>query len=108
MNLKGDITRISSVSFSSDGNIIGSAGRDGTVQLWNLNGTFWTNWKAHNPASVYSIRFSPDSQMIATSSEDNTVKLWNRDGGLLKNFERSYSWHLGFGLQSQRSNDCYG
>jgi WD40 repeat protein len=102
-NLKKDIKKISSVSFSPDGNIIGSAGRDGTVQLWSLNGTPLTNWKAHNPASVYSIRFSPDSQMIATSSEDNSVKLWNRDGGLLKILKGHTAgiWGLGFSPNGQ-------
>jgi WD40 repeat protein len=72
--------RVTSVSFSPDGQIIASASdKDNTVKLWNIDGKDPKTLRGHD-GLVTSISFSPDGQIIASGSDDNTVKLWSRDG----------------------------
>ncbi|HEY9832754.1 MAG TPA: hypothetical protein V6D26_19535, partial [Stenomitos sp.] len=82
--------RVTSVSFSPDGQMIASASEDSTVKLWNLDGKNPQTLRGHN-GWVTSVNFSSDSQMIASASEDKTVKLWSRDGKELATLKgRSY------------------
>ena len=93
--------RISSVSFSQDGQTIASASRDCTVKLWQLDGTQIATLTdpqltearneleetcTTNPShrdSVLAVSFSRDGQTIASGSRDATIKLWNLDGTLI-------------------------
>jgi WD40 repeat protein len=70
---------VSSVNFSPDGQTIVSGGEDGTVKLWNRDGSERVTLKGHQDR-VSSVNFSPDGQTIVSGGEDGTVKLWNRDG----------------------------
>ncbi|MFM6348062.1 MAG: WD40 repeat domain-containing protein, partial [Dolichospermum sp.] len=76
--LEGHKRAIRGVSFSPDGNTIGTASDDSTAKLWSLDGKELQTLKDHKQR-VLSISFSPDGKTIATGSEDQTVKLWNRD-----------------------------
>jgi len=79
-----------SLVFSSDGQIIHSAGFSGAViypsileinteKRVNLSFTGHTN-------TVNSVSFSPDGKTLASGSEDKTVKIWNLEN---KNFQIS-------------------
>ena len=71
--------------------IIASASYDGTVKLWNRNGTELKTLKGHKD-SVHSVSFSPNGKTIASASYDGTVKLWSIDGAILKTLQgHSYS-----------------
>ncbi|NQE36680.1 eIF2A-related protein [Microcoleus asticus] len=90
--------RVTSVSFSPDGQMIASASElDNTVKLWNIDGKDPKTLRGHDDW-VTSVSFSPDAQIIACADE-NTVKLWSRDGkelatlkGLLDSRIRSVSF----------------
>jgi WD40 repeat protein len=87
--LEGHSSFVWAASFSPDGKTIVSASADGTVKLWNLDGSLALSLThgAVGQASRLSVRdvsFSPDGKMIATAGEDSTVKLWNSDGQLLR------------------------
>jgi len=72
--------KVTSVSFSPDGQMIASANdEDNTVKLWNIDGKYPKTLRGHD-GLVTSLSFSPDGQIIASGSDDNTVKLWSRDG----------------------------
>ena len=72
--------RVTSVSFSPDGQMIASASdEDNTLKLWNIDGKYPKTLRGHD-GLVTSVSFSPDGQIIASGSDDNTVKLWSRDG----------------------------
>ncbi|MFB2933790.1 AAA-like domain-containing protein [Aerosakkonemataceae cyanobacterium BLCC-F154] len=70
---------INSVSFSPDGQTLGTTGRYTMGKLWNRQGELLVKLKGHED-TVRSIKFSPDGKTIATASRDKTVKLWNLKG----------------------------
>ncbi|MEM8611862.1 MAG: TIR domain-containing protein [Cyanobacteria bacterium P01_H01_bin.105] len=79
--LKGHEDHIWDVSYSSDGNYLISASRDGTAILWNAQGAIVAQLNDHK-GEVYSAVFSPDNQLIATASEDKAIKIWDLEGNL--------------------------
>ena len=91
------IDRVSSVSWSSDGETIASASDDNTVKLWHKDGTLLKTLEGHN-GPVWSVSFSPDGETIASASDDNTVKLWHKDGTPLKTLEghNGFVWSVSF------------
>ncbi|BAU14339.1 YD repeat protein [Leptolyngbya sp. NIES-3755] len=68
------------VSFSSDGQSLASAGEHGDVKLWTIEGKLLKQWKAHE-TQINSLSFSGD--LLASASGDGTVKLW-KDGTLIR------------------------
>jgi WD40 repeat protein len=92
LKLPEDSQEFTSISFSPDRKTIATGRLDGTVNLWNSDGSFRKTLVGHdnlgdndrgvNP-TIVSISFSPDGKTIATASHDHTVKLWSLDGTLL-------------------------
>ncbi len=90
---------VTDISFSPDNQTIASVGADGSVKLWNLDGSpIKTLRESQIPESedsdcqldsfpFGSVSFSSDSQIIAFSGNENTVKLWKRDGSLITTLE---------------------
>ena len=78
---------ITSISFSPTCDRQGSkcqdffatAGADGMVRLWNLQGKQIYEFKA-DTGKINSVSFSPDSELIATASADGTARVWKRNG----------------------------
>ena len=90
-----------SLNFNGKQDRIGTAGRDGTAKLWDLDGNLINTLTGHTD-SVNSITFCSlvskscpsDGYEIATSSNDGTVRLWKAEG---KYFKKNIpiSTHLG-------------
>ncbi|MEM9272437.1 MAG: hypothetical protein AAGA80_05665 [Cyanobacteria bacterium P01_F01_bin.143] len=71
---------VQSVNFSSNGQIIASAGSgDSTIKIWNLEGKELHTLKGH-VSSVNSISFSPDGKIIASGDSSGIIKIWNMKG----------------------------
>ena len=79
---------VTDVSFSPGGAILASSSRDGTVKLWNTDGslrrTIDVNSDGGEEQGVWSVAFAPDSETLATANEDGTIRIYNIDGNLQK------------------------
>jgi WD40 repeat protein len=67
---------IESVTFSPDGNGVGSASSNRTAQIWDLTGQHKALTFEH-PGEVRSIAFHPSGHTVATVGHDRRVRLWS-------------------------------
>jgi len=70
-----------SVQVSPDGQRAVTAGEDGTLKLWNLEGERQATLRGHVGGARWA-SFSPDSRQIASAGKDGTVRLWSAAGEL--------------------------
>ncbi|WP_041939325.1 MULTISPECIES: WD40 repeat domain-containing serine/threonine protein kinase [Frankia] len=79
--LTGHTNWVTSVAFSTDGRLLASASKDGTVRLWAVSDSAHAH--ALGPPlpgrtdGVVSLAFSPDSRLLASGNWDATVRLWD-------------------------------
>ena len=89
------------ITFSPDGQILASAGRDATVKLWSREGKELATLEGHSERVTHVI-FSPDGQTIASASVDGTVRLWQRDGSpLATTWQGNWVGHVAFSPDGQ-------
>jgi cleavage stimulation factor subunit 1 len=69
---------VTSIKYSPDAKIYASAGRDGSIKIWDgvSNRCVNTFLKAHDGAEVCSVRFSRNGKYLLSSGKDSLVKLW--------------------------------
>ena len=67
---------VKSLSFSSDGTLLVSGGRDKAIKLWDIQtgGVMKTFNSTHR---VSAVSISPDAVTIASGSQDNEIHLWD-------------------------------
>lgn len=59
------------------GNMIASAGQDGTVRLWNNTVQGFSQVMRCHQEAIRSISLSPDGQLLLTGSHDKTMKVYS-------------------------------
>jgi eukaryotic-like serine/threonine-protein kinase len=71
---RGDVYH---VEFSPRGNLLASAGKDGTVLIWETSGWQLVQRIVAAETEVNVAAFSPDGEAIATVDDDGILKLWD-------------------------------
>jgi len=68
------------LSFSSNGEILASAG-DNIINLWKSeNWEYITTFTGHT-SPVNTLSFSPDGKFLASGDEEGMIKIWNTGAG---------------------------
>lgn len=73
--------RILVMACAPDGSSFAAGGEDGTVWVWNWNGTLICSAAAHKKP-IYALAYSPESSKIATAGSDRTIRLLNSKNAL--------------------------
>ncbi len=91
--LRGHFSRVWTISFSPDGQLLASGSSDQTIRLWNArDGTCLRVLQGHT-GEVTSVSFSPNGQMLASASEDASIRLWSIEHGTtLKTLQGHIRW----------------
>ncbi|AFZ06260.1 (Myosin heavy-chain) kinase [Oscillatoria nigro-viridis PCC 7112] len=72
---------VNSVSFSPDGKLFSTGGRDGVVRLWDAVSAKEILTCQAGKNSVHSVAFSSDGERLASDSVDNNIQLWDSHTG---------------------------
>jgi WD40 repeat protein len=91
--LRGHLSRVWTISFSPDGQMLASGSDDQTIRLWNAHdGTCLTVLQGHT-SGVTSVSFSPNGQILASASDNSSIRLWSvHHGTTLKTLPGHTSW----------------
>jgi WD40 repeat protein len=66
---------VNGVAISDDSQLLATAGRDGTVRLFELPSGYELDSMAHG-LSANGVAFSPDGKLLVTASDDRTARVW--------------------------------
>ena len=70
-----------SARFSSDGQRVVTASRDGTARVWDAHTGQPLTGPLRHDDGVLSARFSPGGQQVVTASDDKTARVWDAGTG---------------------------
>ena len=84
---QGDVT---SVSFSSDLQLLASGSVDRTIKLWDVPTWELKRTLTGHENYVKSVAFSPDGHLLASGSADTTIKIWEVATG---NLRQTLKWN---------------
>jgi WD40 repeat protein len=80
----GHAIAVHSVAVSPSGELIASAGADGTVKLWRMSDGALLRTLTGHEGDANGVAFSPDGSYVASAGSDGTVRVWRtQDGRLL-------------------------
>ncbi len=80
---RGHTSRIKSVAFSNDGNLVVSGGgMDKTVRIWDTTCPSASRSPHQHEADIRCLDVLPQHNLIVTGSDDRTVRLWNAETGV--------------------------
>ncbi|KAI0300934.1 WD40-repeat-containing domain protein [Russula brevipes] len=86
VKLTGHTDSVSSVAFSSDGEMVSTGGMDGRVRVWRRVGKEnYNTWEflteLQGPDEVIWLRWHPKGPVLLAGSNDSTVWLWQLPSG---------------------------
>lgn len=69
------------IEFSTDSQVVLSAGSDRTIKLWDVEAATCIRTLEGHTSEVRCLAVSPDGAMIASGSQDQSVRLWSMSDG---------------------------
>jgi WD40 repeat protein len=83
--LRGHAGAVAGVAYSPDGSRLATAGKDGTVRVWDVvSGTEVRVLDGHkldgHKPEVESLAFSPDGTRLASAGRDHIIRVWEAAG----------------------------
>lgn len=81
LTLQGHTSWVRTIAFCPEREIVGSAGTDQTLRLWNTSTGECLKTLQGHAERIRSVAFSPQGHTIASGSDDCTVKLWDTSTG---------------------------
>ncbi|HLJ95694.1 MAG TPA: serine/threonine-protein kinase [Gemmataceae bacterium] len=92
--LAGQTEGVLGITYSPDGKHLATAGRDGTVRLWDAE-TYAQSavWHAHSK-EVNSVAYSADGRLLLSTGADNTIRLWNVATGQCRAILRGHAHNV--------------
>jgi WD40 repeat protein len=73
----GQVSTITSLAFSPDGDTLVAGAWDGSVQVWDIEDGALLRAFGNHEGGVVAVAFSPDGATLASASLDGITKLWN-------------------------------
>ena len=74
---------VSSISWSSDGNMLASGSLDKSIIIWNAVDEKLLHTLTGHSDGVYSVAWNPITNTLASGSADKTIKIWDAVNGNL-------------------------
>jgi WD40 repeat protein len=81
--LSKHVSVIWGVTFSPDGRLLASIGRDGSTHLWDVQTGTLLRSLAASSGEVLGVSFSRNGRFLATAGGDRNVRLWDVQTGTL-------------------------
>ena len=106
--LTGQAGGVNSLALSPDGKILASAGKDGTIRLWDTSG-----YPIGQPIDLLpnghiialnSVAWSPDGKTIVSGGADGTIRFWDISGKLMGQRFKGHQgdvWSIRFSLDGK-------
>jgi len=82
-----DSDSVTSVAFSSDGDVLATGSDDDTASLWNVTSPGYARLLypalTGHTGAILAVAMSPDGRMLATAGADHTIRLWTLPGAVM-------------------------
>jgi len=77
-SLNGHLGAVRDIVFDPTGDLLASAGDDGSILLWEMdeNSTAHSELGRHD-GSVWALAFAPDGRSLVSAGADQTVRIWD-------------------------------
>ncbi|MEL6937974.1 MAG: AAA-like domain-containing protein [Cyanobacteria bacterium J06598_1] len=77
------VSNIWSVDVGPDNELVATGNANGTIGLWQIDGTLLQLLPGHE-STVRAVRFFPDGQQLVSAGADRKIRLWTSDGQLMR------------------------